>query len=167
MAMPADTDDNTPMAMISFPDAEGGGCAVERMHARSLGGGRYVLDNSPFYAFGISFDDVFLAEQKDGELIFSQVIRRGGHSTYRIKLPVGCDHEYFLKHWTELDALGCTFEGSSATPQRLYSIDVPPTSDVFEVYRVLEEKEQQKFWSFEEAHYWRSRLEKPGPGLET
>lgn len=153
MVVYAEMDDNTPIVTVSFPCVEGEGCIVERMHARVLNGGRYSLDNSPFYAFGISFEDVFLAELKDGELIFAGVVWRGGHSTYRVKLPVGCDHDYFLEHWPALDKLGCTFEGSSAKLQRLYSIDVPPKADVFEVYRVIEEKEQQNVWSFEEAHF--------------
>lgn len=153
MVVSADITNDAPIVMVSFPGPEKGGCVVERMHAKELGGGRYALDNSPFYTFDISFEDVFLAEQKDGELVFSEIVSRGGHSTYRVKLPVGHDHDYFLKHWPALDKLGCTFEGSSVSQQRLYSIDVPPKTDVHKVYRVLEEKEQQEIWYFEEAHY--------------
>jgi hypothetical protein len=139
--------------MVSFPVGDEEDGFVERMHAVAQNG-LYVLDNSPFYAFGISFGDVFSAMQKDGDLAFSDVISRGGHSTYRIKLPVGREHAYFLEHWGELEQLGCTFEGSSANAERLYAIDVPPGVDVFKVYQVLEAKEQQGIWSFEEGHYF-------------
>jgi hypothetical protein len=130
------------------------------MHAVAEGGDCYVLDNSPFYAFGISFGDVFSALQKDGELVFSAVIARGGHSTYRVRLPAGCEHAYFLENWIELEQLGCTFEGSSANAERLYAIDIPPGIDVTKVYRVLEEKEQQGIWFFEEAHYFDPQVER-------
>jgi hypothetical protein len=138
--------------MVAFLVGEGEGRFVERLHAIPLGGGVYVLDNSPFYAYDISYKDVFRAVSEDGSLVFSEVVSRGGHSTYRIKLPVGCDHEYFSRHWSELDRLGCTFEGSSGNAQRLYAIDVPPDVNVFEVYRLLEERERDNVWTFEEGH---------------
>jgi len=139
---------------VSFPVGEGDERIVERMHAIPQGDGSYLLDNSPFYAFGISFEDLFSAVPQEGELVFSKVISRGGHSTYRIKLSVGRDHAFFLKHWSGLEKLGCTYEGSSASLGRLYSIDIPPGVDVFEVYRLLEQGEQNNIWNFEEAHYF-------------
>lgn len=151
-----------PRVMVTFSTADGGEEIVERMHAIPRGDGRYVLDNSPFYVFGISYGDVFLADRMDGEMVFSGVESRGGHSTYRIRLPAGQNHEFFLRHWQQLEKLGCTYEGSSANPARLYSIDVPPGVDVFEVYRLLEEGEQQGTWVFEEAHYFDPQQD-PGP----
>lgn len=143
-----------PRIIVAFSASDGGEAIVERMHAIPRSDGCYVLDNSPFYTFGISYRDVFLASQKDGGLVFSGIKSRGGHSTYRVRLPVGRDHEFFLGHWSELEKLGCTYEGSSANPERLYSIDIPPGVDVFEVYRLLEEGELQGTWVFEEGHYF-------------
>jgi hypothetical protein len=144
----------TSTAMVRFPVAKGEATLVERMHATNTGDGKYILRNSPFYAFGISAEDVFYATSEDGELTFSGVASRGGHSTYRVRLPAQRDHAEFLKNWEELERLGCTYEGSSADTHRLYTIDVPPTIDVLKVYRVLEEKEQRGIWVFEEAHYF-------------
>lgn len=145
---------NPNLVVISFPVTQDAGSIVERMHATSIDDGKYVLENSPFYAYGISFKDVFYAELRDGTLVFRAVISRGGHSTYRIRLPAGRDHAYFLNNWLELGKLGCTYEGSSANTTRLYAIDVPPGVDVAEVYRLLDEKEHQGVWVFEEGHYF-------------
>lgn len=143
-----------PRTMVTFSVFVGDEEIVERMFAIPRNDGRYVLDNSPFYVFGISYRDVLSVSKKDGELFFSGIESRGGHSTYRVKLPIGRDHEFFLSRWSQLEELGCTYEGSSANPERLYSIDIPPGVDVFEVYRLLEEGEQQGVWVFEEGHYF-------------
>jgi hypothetical protein len=138
---------------VAFPIENVNGSTIENMHALPLGNQRYVLDNSPFYAFDISFCDEFFADGIDGEIVFSKIASRGGHSTYRIKIPIGKSHDYFLKYWDELEKLGCTFEGSSANLKRLYAIDVPPGVDVFSAYKVMEKYEGQGVWEFEEGHY--------------
>lgn len=143
-----------PRVIVSFPVGEGDDLIIERMHAVVQPDGTYLLDNSPFYVFGISCGDVFTAKSEGGVLVFSSVVSRGGHSTYRIKLPRECDHSYFLKNWAGLQELGCTYEGSSANQERLYSIDVPADVDVFEVYRLLEQGEINEVWLFEEGHYF-------------
>jgi hypothetical protein len=130
------------------------GFEIERLWAKPVGDDIYVIDNSPFQAYGISVGDKVLAKKVNGELKFVSVVERGGHSTYRVRLPAGCDHSYFLQHWKELEALGCTYEGASGE-QKLYSIDVPAIGNVPEVYRVLQKSEDAGTWEFEEAHYFR------------
>lgn len=139
--------------MVAFPAGKGHHRIVERMHAIDEGNDRFVLDNSPFYAYGVSFGDTIAATMQDGELVFTRVVARGGHSTYRIQLPAGCDHDAFLNHWSKFEGMGCSYEGSSANPQRLYAIDVPSGVDVRAVYRLLEKGEADGAWEFEEAHY--------------
>ncbi len=51
--------------------------------------------------------------------------------------------------WRRLQELGCTYERAN---RRLIAIDVPPRTDVYAVYRVLEEGEKAKYWEFEEGH---------------
>lgn len=129
------------------------GVSAETMHAVSSPDGLFMLDNSPFYAYGISFGDIFEAQQKEGALYFQEVIRRGGHSTYRVKLQVGAAHEDFMRAWDELQRLGCSFEGTGGNSRRLYAIDVPPEADVVAVYNYLQQQEDKGIWEFEEAHY--------------
>ena len=137
---------------IKFPIEEGSADS-EVMYAMPSGNGFYVLDNSPFYTFGISYCDEFKAKSNDGELIFDSIVARSGHSTYRIKLPLNKEHNYFLEHWTLLADLGCSYEGSSVNKKRLYSIDMPPNVDVFQAYKIMEDLENKGVWEFEEGHY--------------
>ncbi|MDZ4055541.1 DUF4265 domain-containing protein [Hydrocarboniphaga effusa] len=124
------------------------------MYAVPLEGGAFILDNSPFYVYGISCCDKFEAIKKDDRLIFSKVLERGGHSTYRIKLPPGADHNYFLILWETLKRMGCTYEGSSSNTARLYAVDMAPSVNVEAAYAYLELKENDGAWVFEEGHYY-------------
>lgn len=137
---------------VAFPISESDP-SVERMYAKSLGEGRYVLDNSPFYAFDVSYCDEFYATDVNGEIIFSRVISRGGHSTYRIRIPPDKDHSYFLAHWKDLERQGCSYEGSTANNQRLYAVDIPPGANVRKVYDLMQKYENEGIWEFEEGHY--------------
>jgi|SRR5579859_3562828 len=122
------------------------------MHCKPLGQGTYVLDNSPFYAYDVSLEDTIAASMQDGCLVFERVVRRGGHSTYRVRLPEGESHDAFLKHWSPQEHLGCTYEGTGVHPRRLYAIDVPPGVSVRNVYDLLEQGEHEGWWEFEEGH---------------
>lgn len=127
--------------------------SVENMHAEPLDDGTFRLDNVPFHMGGISLGDEFAVDTGEGRLFFSHVTRRGGHSTYRVRLPRGGMHEDFLRHWPDLERHGCTFEGSDLDGRRLYAIDVPPTADVPAVYVRLQAVEDAGHWGFEEGHY--------------
>jgi hypothetical protein len=140
--------------MISFPIELNGHATFENIHGLFLRGNNYVLENSPFYFFGVSLGDIVTVVERDRRLIFESVTERGRHSTYRIKLPLGADHEYFLEYWPPLDKLGCTYEGSSANQRRLYAIDLSPSVNVANVYEILEENEKAGVWEFEEGHYF-------------
>lgn len=54
----------------------------------------------------------------------------------------------FEKAWDKLQSLGCTYERAT---DRLIAIDVPPETDIYEAYAVLELGENDKVWGFEEA----------------
>ena len=138
----------------AFPFEEDGTVQIERMHATLLPTGNFLLENSPFHVFGISYQDGFSARVVDGLLTFDRIVSRGGHSTYRVRLPADKDHPHFLHNWNELEGAGCSFEWSSANDKLLYAIDMPPGVDVRAVYRILEGKEEQGIWEFEEAHYY-------------
>jgi hypothetical protein len=132
------------------------GCATERLWAEPVGEGRYRLMNSPFYAFGVSFEDIVFGkprEEQIGELrgeqiYFTGVSIYGGHSTYRLWLP---KHERssaaFRAAWEPLKALGCSYEGGE-----VLSVDVPSSTDIRVVYRILETATADGIWDFEEGH---------------
>jgi hypothetical protein len=124
----------------------------EWLWCRLFPNGTCIVDNSPFRIFGVSFGDMISVSRDGNNFIFSSVIKSGGHSTYRVILPTGKDHEYFLQHWDEFSKFECTYEGANGD-RRLYSIDIPNLSDVEAVYSLLQNNENSGIWEFEEAHY--------------
>lgn len=150
-------DRSKPRAVVSFPLQPDQGGGLENLHAVYVRGDEYVLDNIPFYALGISCGDTVNVQRVGECLMFQSVVLRGGHSTYRLKLPIGKGHDAFSEIWDILGRLGCTYEGSSLGLRRLYAIDIPPGTDVSQVYSFLESLEQQGAIEFEEGHYFDQR----------
>jgi hypothetical protein len=132
------------------------GCATERLWAEPVGKGRYRLMNSPFYAFGVSFEDIVFGEVREeqigevrGEQIyFTGVSIHGGHSTYRLWLPKSeRQSAAFSAAWEPLKALGCSYEEGE-----VLSVDIPPSTDIHAVSALLEMGEVEGTWTFEEGH---------------
>jgi Domain of unknown function (DUF4265) len=121
----------------------------ESLWAQELGFDLYRLDNSPFFAFGISYCDVVSAQEVDGLLRFLRVVERGGHSTYRIIVNPSVSSERLARSWSRLELLGCTFEQGQG---RLRSVDVPPSAEIDEVYQELESGVAEGVWDLEEGH---------------
>ncbi|HMA96098.1 MAG TPA: DUF4265 domain-containing protein [Polyangiaceae bacterium] len=135
------------VTFVLDPDAWHGS-STESLWATEIGPGQYRLENSPFYAVGVSFDDIVLARPQEGRLQFVEPIKRGGHSTYRI-ITSSDASERFESFWKALESCGCTYEEGTGG---LLAVDVPPESNIHEVYAALEAGEQQGVWSFEEGH---------------
>ena len=127
------------------------GVDAENLWAEELGSGKFKIDNIPFYAYGIALGDIVLAGQVDGRLTFKEVIAHSGHSTYRIlvKDDSGFESDPFKGLSQRLQELGCEYE---VAKRRWIAIDVPPATDVFTVYKLLESGEEQDLWTFEEGH---------------
>ena len=71
----------------------------------------YRIENVPFYVKGVSFDDLVLVGINDnGEFIFEKVLKKSGHSTYRIYLLKNNQQVNFEKYWKLLEMIGCTYE---------------------------------------------------------
>jgi hypothetical protein len=143
------------MARIVFvlDEQQPGGIQRERLWATPQPDGSYLLENSPFHAFGVSYRDAIYANVENGDLVFARIARRGGHSTYRVKLPKGKDQGYFLEFWPQLAQLGCTYE-RTGDQRQIYSLDLPPAVSVHAVYDVLTRLEEAGVVEFEEAHYF-------------
>jgi Domain of unknown function (DUF4265) len=126
------------------------GHALEKLWAERVGDGRYRLRNTPFYAKGLSFEDVVFAEVRaDGQLVVSGVSLYGGHSTYRLAPKASLEDVAFRSAWAPLQATGCSFEGVGG---RLLAVDVPPQANIQQVYDLLQRGEDDGVWEFEEGH---------------
>ena len=98
---------------------------VETLWAERVGPDRYRLDNSPFFAYGVSWQDIIEARPADdGMLTFVRVVEKAGHRTVRVILDPGADRS--LESQAVLDglvALGASYEGANP---RYLAIDIPP-----------------------------------------
>ncbi len=135
--------------VFDVPEKDGAVYKTESLWAEPVGERQYRLRNVPFEVFGVSEQDVVAAQEKNGALIVVGIVERGGHSTYRLVLPHDTSEEKFLKDWTPLSELGCTYERAT---RRFVAIDVPPHADIYAVYDALEEGEKAERWEFEEGH---------------
>lgn len=125
---------------------------TERVWAERISDNRFRILNSPFFVFGISFEDEVEAEPYGNVFKFVRVIQRSGRSTYRIILQNENTIEgaEFLERWEPFRMAGCTFE--SVNP-RYIAVDMPPSADVTALYELLERGEEQGVWVFEEGYY--------------
>ena len=81
-----------------------------------------------------------------------EVAVSGGHSTYRIMMPSkrGAENNpIFEEYWKPLEEIGCSFEGFDAT---IIAVDVPPQTDIYKAFNLLQAGEDDGVWSFEEGH---------------
>jgi hypothetical protein len=113
------------------------------------------IRNSPFFAKGINHLDVVRAKFTDNFVgDFIEVIERGGHSTYMLLIQPADTR--IASYWNILEGLGCSYESTdielSIGRRLLYSVDVPPTSDIHEVYEMLERGKDQGVWMFQEGY---------------
>jgi hypothetical protein len=118
---------------------------------------QFRLLNTPFYAKGLSVDDVIAATLAPDGYEFDSVIERSGHSTYRL-IPE--DRDQVAQGLMDLQRLRCTWEEG---PGGLLAIDVPPESNIHDVYAVLESGSEQGIWDFEEGHVGHGILERHLP----
>ena len=102
---------------------------VETLWATQVGLGLYRLDNSPFWAYGVSWNDVVEARaDPDGMLRMVKIAAKSGHRTVRIHFPADEAQSYEAKATLrELNELGATYEGMNAT---YIAIDIPPQIDL-------------------------------------
>lgn len=105
---------------------EDGSAEVETLWATSLGTDKYRLDNSPFWAYGVSWEDVVFAPFSDDEGFptFQSVVSKSGNRTVRVILdpPIesGNESEKMLQ---DLVAIGCSYEGMN---RKYVSVNIPP-----------------------------------------
>jgi hypothetical protein len=110
----------------------------------------YELDNIPFYAKGVALCDIVSAEAADdGALVFDRVVKRGGHSTYRIWLLQDRSSEAVQRAADFLVGHGLSVEGDIPG---LLAIDVPPTVSLEGAEAVLFEGVDSGLWRLQDGY---------------
>ena len=139
MAIEQETSDALVRIRVALDHAAETGPADDFLWAEPLGSGRFRIESCPFFAYGVSRDDVVLAVEMAGEDAprLEDVLEKGGHRTLRLALDPGIDLadssvQGLLERLLEL---GCTHE---ALRPKLVAIDVPPQVDVAVVAQLLQ-----------------------------
>ena len=84
------------------------------------------------------------SEEDPGVLQATAIVEWGGHSNYMVIPKVS--REKFNEYWQELEKFGCSYESGSVNLgnglEPLYAVDVPPTTNIHDVYRTLSSGEK-------------------------
>jgi len=123
----------------------------ETVWATPLEGNLYQLDNSPFFAYGVSWRDTVEARMgADHILEFVRCIRKSGNRTVRIVFQAyrstDSDADEVLKG---LLRMGCSYEGM---PPRLISVNVPLAVDLSAVVEFLKDQTVLQ-WEYADPTY--------------
>ena len=115
------------------------GPEADWLWAEPLGSDRFRVESCPFFAYGISRDDVVLAvEPRGGDAPrLEDVMEKGGHRTLRMALDPAAElsHRPVQALLDALLQLGCTHE---ALRPKIVAIDLPPQVDVAVVTGLLQ-----------------------------
>ena len=142
--------DRPKLVKIRLPLEPDAPYVTECVWARPIGDGLFVLDNVPFFAFGLGLGDKIYAQRASDSLLeFAGVAEHSGHSTYRVFVDDSVESDRIETCWQQLQSLGCGRELGTAG---LWALDVGPSVNLSSVYRVLERAEAEGVWSFEEGH---------------
>jgi hypothetical protein len=129
---------------------------VEGLWARPFDQEKYILDNIPFFAKGVSWMDMIATTQSpDGQKWVTGVVSSSGHSTVRVIVFRDSRGTRALEeHVSELRkrfvSLGCSTELSHLPG--LFAIDIPPDVPYSRILPVLEEGKVRDEWDYEEAN---------------
>ncbi len=115
-----------PLVKVVFRVVSEGEVEVETPWAKQLGPSEFQLDNLPWYAYGISADDVFeaLPTEDDPRPHFVRVLRKSGNRTVRVILrPPTNESDASMAVLRRLKELGCTYEGMNHS---YFAVNIPP-----------------------------------------
>lgn len=127
---------------------------TESVWAEHIKENQFRIDNNPFHAYGVSYNDIVSVKVKENNLFFDSVVQRGGHSTFRVFFKISDPNPAFIKEQLQpfLD-IRCSYEGDG---KRLYAIDVPPETDIEKVIQHLKAGENIGKWEYEEGYVYRA-----------
>jgi hypothetical protein len=107
--------------------------------AEPLGSGRYRVESCPFFAYGVSREDVVRAGEAAGREAprLEDVVEKSGHRTLRLALDpdVELSSTVVQRLLERLLELGCTHE---LYRPKLVAIDLPPDADLAVVAELLQ-----------------------------
>lgn len=150
--MPTDVDTGEGLVRIRIRlerSAGEPGPEEDAVWAEPLGSERFRIESCPFFAYGLSRNDVVRAVGDAGPVL-GDVLEKSGHRTLRFALDPQVDlRDAAVQRLLErLGDAGCTHE---LLRPRFVSIDVPPEVDEAVVAQVLQEGAAQGTLAWEWA----------------
>lgn len=120
-------------------------CAWECVWAEELSEHQYRIANIPFYAKGVSVDDLVLASYAlDFGVVYIRTLKESGNSTIRICLYEECETANVLN---QLSLFGCEYHlGISA---ELIAVNVPASISLTSLVEYLDAQSQAKIFEYE------------------
>ncbi|MFZ6820073.1 DUF4265 domain-containing protein [Undibacterium sp. Ji22W] len=120
----------------------------ESMWADDLGDNKYQIKNIPFYAYGLNYDDIVLAEAESEEFKpeIKKLLEASGHRTLRIMFTGDKTKEENIKTIESIRTEHIGYEGLN---DNQFAVNVTPEGNYNQLYDALEELEEKKFLSFE------------------
>jgi hypothetical protein len=112
--------------LLELPTGHWSGHGGERVWAKPLGGDRYEVRNTPWYANDVNWGDVVRCEDVSpaGLPIVQERVREGGHGTLRVHFPPETESAVRAAILDRLNDLGATYEEHADAA--LYALDVEP-----------------------------------------
>lgn len=140
---------NPDMVKVRLRGPEAGD--VETLWAVPVDTNLYQLDNSPFFAYGVSWQDVIEAKSSEDEILeYVRCVKKSGNRTLRVIFQdyrsIDPPAEEVLRG---LRDLGCSYEGMQP---RMISINVPPKVDLGTVTDFLS-KQAGLQWEYADPTY--------------
>jgi hypothetical protein len=111
----------------------------------------YRLDNSPFFAYGVSWEDIVVAEfGEDQHLEFVRCARKSGNRTVRVIFQdYRSEDPPAHAVLSDLRELRCSYE---VMQPRMISVNVPPTADLDRVTDFLSQQPGLQ-WEYADPTY--------------
>ena len=106
----------------------------------------YRIDNIPFYAKGVSLNDIIEASLDQGGMLrFDRLLLASGHSTVRLWFADEGDVQTVREM---LRQMGCA---SELDLPRLVAVDIPPSVSYEGIRGFLDDQERRGVFEYEEA----------------
>ncbi|MEY3997147.1 MAG: hypothetical protein RL344_1490 [Pseudomonadota bacterium] len=141
------THNNIKLLFNIKPDEDGyPPVSVESLWAKPLDNGNYLIDNIPFFVYGIASGYEVISEKKNGDLYFKDVCKANKKSVFRVIIKNDSSLENSMNLFINL---GCLTEGN--LKHHLIAIEVPETTDIYPVLDLLMDLQEQGILDYEEG----------------
>jgi hypothetical protein len=124
------------------------GIGGESLWAEPLGNDLYKIENVPFYAYGLNFQDIVRATPDSEDFIpeIRELVTPSGHRTFRVFFNKHIDRNQQESVLDSMESLGISYERAN----NIYvALDMKPRGDYQAVFDQLDEYLEQGILGFE------------------